>query len=369
MNHLALNHLKSFSRTGLTLLLLACGTVWAQTQPILPLAPPTTSTVPSNGDVDPLGAVFAPAKLAAGFVLQSHDLLISNFNNAENLQGTGTTLLRIDHNGLRSTFYQGPSSIGLAGLTGAIAVARAGVVFVGNLPTADGTAATVQPGSLLVLDGNGNSLGSVSGTNLIDGPWGMAILDNGTSGHVFISNVLSGTIVRLDVAFPSPGAVTITRGTVIGSGFNHRVDPAALVLGPSGLVFDAANGTLYVASSADNAIYALKGAATTKTSLGTGTVAYQDSVHLHGPLQMAKAPNGDLLVANSDGSNADPNQPSEIVEFTITGQFVSQFSIDANNGGAASIALDLIGAGNQALRVATTDDNANSVTIFTKLIP
>lgn len=37
---------------------------------------------------------------------------------------------------------------------------------------------------------------------------------------------------------------------------------------------------------------------------------------LRGPLMLATALNGHLLVANSDGYNVDPNQPSEIVEFT-----------------------------------------------------
>jgi hypothetical protein len=80
---------------------------------------------------------------------------------------------------------------------------------------------------------------------------------------------------------------------------------------------------------------------------------------------MAWAPNGHLLVANSDGSNADPNQPSELVEFTTTGQFVAQYSIDANNGGAFGVAMDPIGV--LASRVATTDANQNSVTTFTEL--
>src|ERR1017187_5719945 len=73
-----------------------------------------------------------------------------------------------------------------------------------------------------------------------------------------------------------------------------------------------------------NAIYALAGAGTTSSNLGTGTVVVQDNIHLHGPLDVVLAPNGHLLVANSDGSNVDLNQPSELVEYTTAGQFVSQ---------------------------------------------
>ena len=49
--------------------------------------------------------------------------------------------------------------------------------------------------------------------------------------------------------------------------------------------------------------------------------------------------------ANSDGSNADPNQPSELLEYTATGTFVGQISIDPNNGGAIGLGLNNIGWG------------------------
>jgi hypothetical protein len=54
---------------------------------------------------------------------------------------------------------------------------------------------------------------------------------------------------------------------------------------------------------------------------------------------MTQAPNGHLLVSNSDGINSDPNQPSEIVEFTIKGQFIGELSLDALPGGAFGLSL------------------------------
>jgi len=265
--------------------------------------------------------------------------LVSNFNNANNLQGTGTTIVRVNSGGQQSLFYQS-SNYSATGLTAALNVVQRGFVFVGSTPTLDGSPDTVQARSLLVIDGNGNLLGSVANSTLINGPWGMAVADNGGSAHVFVSNVLSGTITRFDVSFPVSGGVVINKAVVVGSGFNHRTDPAALVLVPSGLSFDAGHDILYVASSSDNAIYALSGAVAAKTSLGSGRVVYSDLVHLHGPTQLAAAPNDDLLVADSDGSNVDPNQPSEIVDFTIAGQFVDQFSVDPNNGGLSASPSD-----------------------------
>ncbi len=368
MSYAKITNCKSFAvcASRITIAVLAMvitvSTVWAQ--PLLPLPQPTVSTVPPNGDVNPYGVVFVPHAVAGGLTLQPDDILVSNFNNNLNLQGTGTTIIRVNANGQQSLFYQSPNSA--RGLTAALGVVQRGFVFVGSTPTFDGTSATVQAGSLSIIDGNGNLVGNVANSNLIDGPWGMAVADNGANAHIFVSNILSGSITRFDVSFPAAGGVVINKSVVIGSGFNHRTDPAALVLGPSGLSFDAVHDILYVASSSDNAIYALSGARAAKSSLGSGQVMYSDDVHLHGPIQLATAANGDLLVANSDGSNADPNQPSEIVEFTTAGQFVSEFSIDPNNGGAFGVALRSLGS--EAVRVATVDDNADTMTTWTKVV-
>jgi hypothetical protein len=135
------------------------------------------------------------------------------------------------------------------------------------------------------------------------------------------------------------------------------------VLGPSGLSYDREHDTLFVASSTDNAIYALSDAGS-RSAPGTPKVIYSDVTHLHGPLDFVRLPNGDFLVANSDGSNADPNQPSELVEFKGNGTFVAQFSVDPNNGGAFGV--DILPFNDDgAFLAAAVDDNANTLTTWT----
>jgi hypothetical protein len=59
------------------------------------------STVPHNGDVNPYGIVVirhSHGRLKAGHIL------ISNFNNKKNLQGTGTTIVQISPGGRRTQF-------------------------------------------------------------------------------------------------------------------------------------------------------------------------------------------------------------------------------------------------------------------------
>jgi len=195
---------------------------------IFPLLPPSVSTVPSNGDVNPYGVVIAPKTVAMG-ALQPGDLLVSNFNNAENLQGTGTTIVRVDMNGNVSTFFTAPQNQG--GLSAAIGVLSDGLVFVGNLPTLDGTSATAQPGRLAVLNGSGQFLGTFGTSSTVNGPWGMTIVDNGNgvtgSAHLFLSNVLNGTVSRFDLNY-NAGEITASV-FILASGFNHRADPAALI--------------------------------------------------------------------------------------------------------------------------------------------
>jgi hypothetical protein len=121
-----------------------------------------------------------------------------------------------------------------------------------------------------------------------------------------------------------------------------------------------------VASTDDNAIYAVAHAGDMKRGRGTDTLIYQDATHLHGPLGLVLAPNGDLITANGDAVNEDPNQPSEVVEFTTKGKFVGQFSISKDEGGAFGIALQLV---NGALRFAAVNDITNTVDVWTFATP
>src|SRR5262245_60301008 len=54
------------------------------------------STVPKNGDVNPYGVSVVPTTM--GRLVKGH-VLVSNFNNHRNLQGTGSTIVQLDPNG------------------------------------------------------------------------------------------------------------------------------------------------------------------------------------------------------------------------------------------------------------------------------
>jgi len=356
------NRMTTLLLAGIALLAVFSGMQSADASGFLP-DQMIVSTVPPNGDVNPYGVAFVPQGFQSGSgPLRPGDILVSNFNNSMNLQGTGTTIVRVSPNGAVSTFFAGPphpgGSTGL-GLSTALAVLQKGFVIVGNVPSMDGTAATVMPGSLLVINNQGHLVSTIRGPN-IDGPWDMTLIDEGNQAVAFVSNVLAGTVVRLTLNVSAAG-VTVANKTVIASGYKHRGDPAAFEVGPTGLVFDPNLNVLFVASTEDNAVFAVQGALTRPGSGGTGSIIYTDAVHLHGPLAMAQASNGDLLVSNSDVINSDPNQPSEIVEFTKQGQFVKQLNVDPAQGGSFGLAVNANGA---TTFFAAVDDNTATLTIW-----
>jgi hypothetical protein len=333
-------------------------------EPIIPNLPPTptltVSTVPPNGDLNPYGVAFVPHDFVAGGPLRRGDIIVSNFNNSANLQGTGTTIVRATSEGEVSVFFAGQPGLGL---TTALGVLKRGFVLVGNVPTKDGSCATIQQGSLLIIDREGHKVANLSNAALLDGPWDLTLHDEGEHAQVFISNVLSGAVTRLELKIPEHGNdIIIPSARQIASGYAHRCDPSALVVGPTGLAYDAVKDTLYVASTDDNAVFAIPKASKRKSDAGKGRLVYTDNVHLHGPLALVLAPNGDLLTSNGDAVNPDPNQPSEIVEFTPAGHFVAQFSVNSSGiGGAFGIAIT---SGERAISFSAVDDILNSLKVW-----
>ncbi|MBV8588314.1 MAG: hypothetical protein JO308_18670 [Verrucomicrobia bacterium] len=321
------------------------------------------STLASNGDQNPYGVAFVPRGFPAGGPLSPGDILVSNFNNAGtapagNIQGTGTTITRVAPDGETSTFFTGVfQSPTDGGLTTALGVLKRGFVVVGQLPNSNGTA---EPGSLLFLDKNGTHV--LKYTNL-QGPWDLAIDDDFDHAKIFVSNVLSGTVVRLDVTI-SPSTVTVNSVTEIAHGYGFTTNPAAFVVGPTGLAFDEERDVLYVASSVDNEIFKIQHAEATNISVLQGDLVYNDPVHLHNPLGLALTPNGHLLTANGDSLNPPvaPQLPSQIVEFTKDGHFVGELSVDSNAGAAFGIAVER--KSHDTARLAAVNDDDNTIIVL-----
>jgi DNA-binding beta-propeller fold protein YncE len=321
-----------------------------------------SSTIPANGDLNPYGVAFVPEGFPSGGSIAAGDVLVGNFNSSANVQGTGTTIIQLTPRGTlappgaATTFF----SSSLPGLSTALGVLRRGFVIVGNVPTTDGTFSTIGQGALQIIDRHGKLLATWTDPVVLDGPWDLALDDDGARAHIFVSNVLNGTVSRLDVAV-GPRGVTLLKKETIAAGYTHVPNAGAVVLGPTGLAFDEENDTLYVASTADNAIYAIAHATALTSAVNRGRLAFADQ-HLRGPLALRFAPNGDLLAANGDAVNADVVHPSEIVEFTKSGRFVREYNVDASQGGA--FGLDTVTDSDGGFNYAAVDDVTNSISVY-----
>jgi hypothetical protein len=329
------------------------------------------STVPANGDVNPYGTVVVQHSQG---LLHRGDVLISNFNNSANQQGTGSTIVEVSPSGAVTQFAQiNAASLpgacpGGVGLTTALTVLSSGWVIVGSLPTVAGNSATAQAGCLIVLNSSGQVRETFSGHG-INGPWDMTALDAGNVAELFVTSVLNGTVAgggnivnggtvqRLLLVIPNGGLPRLVAATTIGSGFAEETNPSALVVGPTGVGLGP-NGTLYVADTLNNRIAAIRDAVFRLNSAGTGTTVSEGGA-LNNELGLVIAPNGDILTVNGGNGN--------IVEVTPGGAQVAVKALDTTptppgepgNGALFGLAVAPGGTG-----VYFVDDDTNTLNLL-----
>lgn len=292
------------------------------------------STVPKNGDVNPYGVAVVPDSTGR---LHRGDVLVSNFNDSANVQGTGTTIVEVTPSGKASLFagIKDPACPGGVGLTTALVALRSGWVIVGSLPTKNGSIS--GPGCLIVLDQWGNVRKTITGYG-IDGPWDMTALDQGGITELFVTNVLGGilgpkksahggTVQRLVITSRPYQTPRVLASTEIGSGFSASLNSSALVIGPTGDGLGW-NGTLYVADTLNNRIAGIPNAAYRRGDDGDGYTVSEGG-KLVGELGLTIAPNGDILTVNGGNGN--------MVEVTPGGAQVAWKTVDNNAGGAGNL--------------------------------
>lgn len=271
-----------------------------------------SSTIPDNGDQNPYAVIVAP--VSAGSI-RKDEVLIDNFNNASNLQGTGTTIVKYSPDTQKmSLFAQVPKDLkgcpGGVGLTTAMTMLKSGWIIVGSTPSTDGTTATKGPGCLIVLDANGKVSGTIAGEKIND-PWGnMAVIDRGDSATLFVSNtgfgvgapdpertiVNKATVLRIELSIPKGKPPAVKSQTVVAHGLSERAAKDVFIIGPTGLALGK-DDTLYVSDALNNRVIAIDHATTRKDSAGSGREVTKDGL-LHRPLAMIMMPNGHLLTTN-----------------------------------------------------------------------
>ncbi len=314
------------------------------------------STSPDNGDLNPYAVAVAP--VSSG-VIEQGDVLVDNFNNISNLQGTGTTIVYYRPSTKETKLFAKVAQNlkdcpGGVGLSTAMTMLKSGWVIVGSTPSKDGTTKTKGDGCLLVFNSNGQHVATWAGPT-INAPWGnMATIDRGDSAVLFISMAGFGlqgpevvdpatrypiithqaTVLRLELTIPEGQAPVLQSQTVIGDGFAQRPDRDNFLFGPTGLALGA-DDTLYVTNGIANEITAIPNASTRTDSAQTGHLVTKDGL-LGWPLAMVMTPAGHLIVANGKNGQAVEINP-------ITGKQIYAHWLDSNQAQSPPGNGDLFG--------------------------
>jgi hypothetical protein len=323
-------------------------------------------TVPQNGDQNPYGV--AVVRHSQGN-LHRGDILVSNFNNKANKQGTGSTIVEISPSGTQTLFAHVTRSAvkkvggcpGGIGVDTALAILHDGWVVVGSTPSRNGLVATSGPGCLIVLDSHGNVRETIRGHG-INGPWGMTTFGGDDEvTKLFVTNVLNGvvkangavvhkgTVLRLTLRVHRNSPPDLLAVTKIGAGFFEQGSATAFVIGPLGLGLGQ-NGTLFVADTGESRITGIPDAVDRRSSAGTGAVLTSGG-KLNGPLGLVIAPNGDVLTVNAgDGL---------IVETTQRGHQIATFLLNNMGSPPGSGALFGLAVAPHGAGVYFVDDDTN----------
>jgi len=164
-------------------------------------------------------------------------------------------------------------------------------------------------------------------------------------------------VLRLDLSITKGKIPSLQSMTIIGSGFAEKTDPAALVIGPTGVHLsarDADDGlTLYVADSINNRIAAIPNAVQRTTTAGIGTTVTKGG-SLNDPLGLTVDANGNIITVNGNDGFAVLTTPS--------GHQVAKVLLDSSGtppGAGALFGVTTIGS-----QLYYVDDATNTLNVF-----
>ena len=318
------------------------------------------STVdPGNGDTGP----HAISIVQSNFGLKKGHLITCNFADSSGNAGKGTTVDVLDPKpgSKPKTLIQSTEIEGCAGAATTLAN--------------DVCAAGYTAGNLVCLSHSGSVLTSYGAPNF-KAPFGAADAHCKPGPQclyaaelIFGSDAKTGGIVDFAVNnYGNPNATNVVTGFAVNnkSGWS--------VLGPSGLSYNADKlGTLYVTDGVDNTVVALTNASNLldkdEVTVLKGGKTFRCKFHSNGapcgklvfagaplkaPVAMTILPNGNLIVANSQGGNT-------LVEVDVsTGKVIATKVVDKSKT-QAIFALRATGTNDSTTALYYTDTNDNSL--------
>jgi hypothetical protein len=310
------------------------------------------STVdPKFGQLNPYGLTVAPATTGD---FTSGDLVVCNFNDKANVQGTGFTIVALHPApGSKPTLVSHSKT-----LLGCDALALG--------PADDIWAAAFAANDNPVISASGMLEDNIKGKPF-DHPFGQIFAQPTTGSPAFYeSNAGDGTVVRINLG-------SKFTYDVIAKGFAVNHGKPGSIFGPSGLAYDASGDTLYIVDGTNNTVVAFskvssipsggitveKGGMTFKgPAAGDARLVFAGKP-LNGPISSALLPNGNLVVGNT----SNPNGKNIMVELSPSGKLLDTRNVD--KGAAGSIfGMVATGTNDANTKLYFNDDNHNDLRVL-----
>jgi hypothetical protein len=313
------------------------------------------STVdPSNGDMGPRAVTVVPAPNG---ILKTGQLLVCNFENKAGTPGDGTTLelLNAKTGSSPTQFYQGSAIEGCDGS----AISPGDQVFAPGLTSGKVAELAVPYGksSYKLIKSWGSPIASPLGDG-IELASHMYAAD-----YVFVGDSKSGT---LDIFSANDYGHPLLQAV---SGFAVNKDSAGTRLGPSGMQYTSKGDTAYVVDGVTSTIVAVTGIGKLlqkneivvkpggktfdcKHKVDTCAHLVLAGSPLDAPLASALLPNGNLIVANTQGT------ANTLVELTPSGKVLDTKVVDTSSTqGVFGLAAAGTSDSNTVLYFTDTNDN------------
>ncbi len=307
------------------------------------------SNNPMNGDTNPYGMAIVP--LTMGNLVKGN-LLVAEFNNASNTSGAGTSIVQVNPTTGVVTQFASAATINDVGLTGPVDIAinpKNDFVWVAAFGAATNGSQSgyvvINSAGSLVVDENNQTVASnptlMGNMNPFAGVWGAAVgVDYHTKTTSFYWSNIAGTS-----SMAGPGEIWRTNPSGPNLYQNSTFTPivvglpasAQALTGPKGMVYDERTGTLFFTDSQNNAVYAVKNAATAMGPVSPKLV-YQGGP-LSTPQDIALDPRtGHLYVVNGASG---PGTANALVELTQSGQILGVRDLAPNEapGGLFGVAI------------------------------
>ncbi len=283
------------------------------------------------------------------------DLAVCNFNDNQNIQGTGYTIVAL---------HPKPGSTPLLVAADATTLLGCTAVTLTSNDTIFGAAFAANDNP--VFSSSGTLVTNLSGSPLND-PFGetYAVPKKGNP-VIYESNAADGSIVRINI-----GGSYSTE--VIATGFPVNGGPPGSILGPSGLQYDADRDMLYVVDGQNNSVTTIAnvsglhaGCLVVKSNgrafgghCGSQARVLYQGAPLNGPISSALLFNKSIVIGNT----LDPNGENLMVEINNGGHVQEVRNVDT---GASGSLFGMVATGANAFdtKLYFNDDNDNNLQVL-----